>query len=287
MLKRLILLAAAALLTGQQAFASPWLTSIAAAQKKAKEKNQLIFVDLFADWCGWCHRFEQEVIPSQAFQNATDDMVLLRLNTEDGADGTRLARDLGVSSLPTFLVLTSDVMIAGTIRGYAPPAEFAKSLGGLETDFANFKKRVATEDSSKDYQKRFELAKDFRARYGLVQSETRFRKLTTDPGIPADLRDQAYYELAVTQMIAKKYDESRNTIAAFSKIQSKGDAYEKSRLLVGDTYLQQGNYTGAIAEYKKFKAAYPTSPYVKNIDNLIPQIERQIQTTAASTTGKK
>src|SRR5260370_34942558 len=98
-LKRTALLAVAALLFVQQAVASPWLKEIAAAQKKAKEKNQLIFVDLFADWCGWCHKFEQEVIPSEAFQNATDKMTLLRLNTEDGTDGTKLPRDSGINWL--------------------------------------------------------------------------------------------------------------------------------------------------------------------------------------------
>lgn len=287
MLKRLLLLAAVAILAVQPAVASPWLTSIAAAQKKAKEKNALIFVDLFADWCGWCHRFEQEVIPSQAFQNATDKMVLLRLNTEDGGDGTRLARDLGVSSLPTFLVLTNDIMIAGTIRGYAPADDFAKSLGNVETQFGEFKKRVVAVDATNDVQKQLDLAKEFRSRYGLTQSETRFKKLTTDSGVPAAIRDQAWYELAVTQMLEKKFDESRSTIAAFGKIQNKGELYEKSRLLIGDTYLQQQNFPAAVNEYKKFKAAYPQSPFIKNIDSLLPQIERQIGPQAANPSGKK
>ena len=99
-MKRTALLAVALLLFVQQAVASPWLKDIASAQKKAKEKNQLIFVDLFADWCGWCHRFEQEVIPSQAFQSSTDNMILLRLNTEDGKDGSRFAHDFGINSVP-------------------------------------------------------------------------------------------------------------------------------------------------------------------------------------------
>src|SRR3954453_4473771 len=102
-MKRIALLAAGAPLFVQQASASPWLKDIASAQKIAKEKNQLIFVDLFADWCGWGHRFEQEVIPSESFQNATENMVLLRLNSEDGKDGTKFAHYFSVNSLPTFL----------------------------------------------------------------------------------------------------------------------------------------------------------------------------------------
>lgn len=287
-MKKLILAAAAVLLVGQSAFAGAWLTSLTAAQKKAKEKNQLIFVDLFAEWCGWCHRFEQEVIPSEAFQNATDKMVLLRLNTEDGAEGTKLARDLSITSLPTFLLLTNDVMIAGTIRGYAPPKEFAKVLGDQEDKFADFKKRVDGEATiSKDYPKRLELAREIRSRYGLALAESRLKKLANELGVPAPVRDEAWYELAVTQMGARKFDESRGTIAAFAKVQNKGEMYVKSRLLIGDTYLQQGNFPSAVSEYKKFKATFPSSPYVKNIDNLLPQIERQIQLQSSASSGKK
>lgn len=276
-MKRFAVLAAIALLFVQQAVASPWLKDVATAQKKAKEKNQLIFVDLFADWCGWCHRFEQEVIPSQAFQTATDKMVLLRLNTEDGKDGTKLARDYGINSLPTFVVLNSDLMIAGIIKGYAPPKEFAESLVGAQEKYNEFMKRVSDEPSIvRDYAKRFALAKEFESRAGYTQSETRLQKLLTEPGLPVSVRDDAYFELALTQILQKKFDDARKTITKFATIQNKGEAFERSRLLVGDIYLQTGNVPGALGEYRAFKAKFPNSQYNRNVDVMIPQLERQV-----------
>jgi thioredoxin-related protein len=275
--KRTALLAAVALLFVQQAIASPWLKDTASAQKKAKEKNQLIFVDLFADWCGWCHKFEQEVIPSAAFQNATDKMVLLRLNTEDGKDGTKFARDYGVNSLPTFLVLNSDMMIAGIIKGYAAPNDFARSMGDVETKYRDFMKRASDEASiAKDYPKRLALAKEFESRAAYGQSETRLKKLITEQGVPATVRDDAYFELALTQIMQKKYDDAKKTINTFGTIQNKGDAFERSRLLIGDIYLQTGNLPGALQEYKSFSTKYPNSAYKTNIDAMITQLERQI-----------
>lgn len=276
-MKRFALLAAIALLFAQQAVASPWLKDVATAQKKAKEKNQLIFVDLFADWCGWCHKFEEDVIPSQAFQNATDDMVLLRLNTEDGRDGTKLARDYGINSLPTFVVLNSDLMIAGVIKGYVPAKEFAETLGGVEVKYKEFIKRVNAEPSiAKDYTKRFDLAKEFESRAAYSQSETRLRKLLAEPALPAGVRDNVYFELALTQILQKKFDDAKKTIAKFALVQNKGDAYERSRLLVGDIYMQMGNVPGALDEYRAFKAKYPNSQYNRNLDLMIPQLERQM-----------
>jgi predicted negative regulator of RcsB-dependent stress response len=271
------LLAVAALLFVQQAVASPWLKDTASAQKMAREKKQLIFVDLFADWCGWCHRFEQEVIPSLAFQTATDKMVLLRLNTEDGKDGSKFARDYAINSLPTFLVLNSDLMIAGMIKGYVPSTEIKQSIGDVEGKYKEFMKRVNDEDSiSKDYAKRLALAKEFESRGAYVQSEARLRKLVAEPAIQADVRDNAYFELALTQVLQKKFDDARKTIAKFGTIQNKGDAFERTRLLIGDIYVQQGNVPAAINEYRAFKNKYPSSQYNRNLDIMIPQLENQM-----------
>jgi thioredoxin-related protein len=270
---------ALALAVSSTATASPWIKSFAQAQQKAKAKNQHIFVDLFAEWCGWCHKFEQDVIPSQAFQQATDDMVLLRLNTEDQGDGTNFARRYSVSSLPTFLILDKDAVIVGIIRGYQVPNDFANSIKDVEGRYSGFMKRVAGEPSiARDFQKRLDLAKEFRIRYALTQAEDRFKKLTAEKGVPVAVRDESFYELALTQLLQKKFDDTMATIQKFGSLQKTGEQYEKSRLLVGDVYLQQGKVDRAVAEYRSFKATFPQSQYVKNIDMILPQLERQIPT---------
>jgi thioredoxin-related protein len=284
--RRILLVAAASALVAGQVFAGPWLTSVDAAQKKAKATKQLIFVDLWADWCGWCHKFEKEVVPTEAFQKATDDMILLRLNTEDGKEGTKLAREYGIRNLPTFIVLNEDLLIAGQIRGYAPANEFAKLIGQTREGYKDFLKRAGSEASfAKDYPKRLQLAREYRERMGLSQSETRFSKLLGEAGLPAGVRDDAYYDLAYTQFVGKKYDKALETLKKFSSVQTKGDAYERSRLLVGDIYLTQGNLLAAANEYRLFKKSFPNSPYVKNIDIVLPQVERQLN--AAPPTAKK
>ena len=278
-MKRIALLAVAVLLVQQQAFAAgTWIKTYSQALQKAKTKNQNIFVDLFADWCGWCHKFEQDVIPSEAFQKASDSMVLLRLNTEDGADGSAFAQKFGVTSLPTFLILAPDSSIVGILRGYQPPAEFAGSMKEAERRYDEFLKRAAGEGSyAKDYQKRLDLAKEFRMRYALPKAESRFKSLATEKGPPVNVRDEAFYELALVQLLQKRYDDTLATINKFGTVQTKGDAYERARILVGDVYLQQGNYARAAAEYKKFKATFPSSPLNKNIDMILPRVEQQIK----------
>ena len=276
-MKRTLLLAAAALLFTQQAFAGPWLKSLAEAKKKAKASNELIFVDLFADWCGWCHKMEQEVFPSEAFQKVTDDKILLRLNTEDGGEGTKLAQEFGITSLPTFLLLTPQGTIAGTLRGYFPANEFVKALADTENGYKTFRKHVAQESAMKsDYATRLDLAREFRAHYELDESTKRFATLTTDNGVPMLIRDTAFYELALTQTMQKKYDDAQKTIRKFGSVQTKGENYEKARLLLGDIYVQQGNYKSALTEFKAFKENFPKSQYIANVDVVLPQLEQRV-----------
>ncbi|HEX8255375.1 MAG TPA: thioredoxin family protein [Thermoanaerobaculia bacterium] len=278
-MKRLSILAAVLTLAlAPQSFAGTWLKTVAAAQKVAKEKNQLILVDMFADWCGWCHRFEREVFPAEVFQKATADMVLLRLNTEDGKEGSEMAKRFGVTSLPTFVLLTPDLSMAGQIRGYSPAPTFVQMLKDSRTKHEQFMVRVKNEKNlGKDYVSRLQLAKDFTARSAYNESEPRLRKLTTEKGIPAAIRDEAYYELALAHVMQGKYADATKTINELNGLSKLGESVERSRLLLGQIYLQQGNLLQARDEFRAFKAAFPNSPLIRNIDQVLPEIEKRVK----------
>jgi thioredoxin-related protein len=276
-LKRsLILSAVLAFALAPQTYAGAWLKTVAEAQKVAKEKNRLILVDMFAEWCGWCHRFEREVFPSEIFQKATADIVLLRLDTEDGKEGTQMARKYGITSLPTFVLLTPDLTMAGQIRGYAPPPKFVEMLKDTRMKHDQFMRRVKNEPSlGKDWVQRLELAKDFTARSAYDQSEPRLRKLTTEKGIPAAIRDEAFYELAVVFVMQNKYAEAQKVITDLNKLSKLGESVERSRLLLGQIYMQQGNLTAARDEFRNFKERFPNSALIQNVNQVLPELEKR------------
>lgn len=264
-------------LLAQTGSAVTWHKTILAAQNEAKARKQLIFVDMFAEWCGWCHKMEREVFPSEKFQHVTSDMVLLRVNIEDRAEGTRLAREFSATALPTFLILTSDLKLAGMIQGYAPATEFTNRLGEVRNAYESFKKKLKLAVANpKDHKLRVEIASEMNMRRTYAEAETELTKLLGEKSLVADLRDQAYYQLAVSQFSQKKYDASTVTLKKFASIQSKGEPFERSRLLLGDIYLNQGNYKGALAEFRSFKQKYPSSPFAKNVDSIMPQLERVV-----------
>jgi thioredoxin-related protein len=276
--RRIIVAAVLALTLAPQTFAAgTWLKDVTAAQKAAKAKNQLILVDMFAEWCGWCHRFEREVFPAEAFQKATNDIVLLRLNTEDGAEGTKFAQKFGVTSLPTFLLLTPDLTMAGMIRGYSPATEFVRMLGETRQKHQQFLVRVKNEANlGKDYMGRLELAKEFTSRSAYAESDPRLRKLVAEKGIPPGIRDEAYYQLAVSQVMQAKFDDAIKTIGQLTALSKLGESVEHARLLRGEIYMQQGNLTAARDEFRSFKAMFPNSPLIRNVDQVLPEIEKRL-----------
>ena len=257
--------------------AGTWMKSVSAAQKVAKEKNQLILVDMFAEWCGWCHRFEREVFPSSVFQNATSDIVLLRLDTEDGSEGTMFARKYSVTSLPTFLLLSPDLSLAGVLRGYAPANDFAKSLKDTRVKYEAFMKRSQNEAAiAKDPVQRLALAKEYVQRATYDKSEPRLRKLVTEKGIPVAVRDEAYYQLALSYALQRRYTDGHKAVNDLRSVSKVGDWVEHARLLSAQMYVDQGNLLAAVNELRSFKAAFPKSPLNANVDMVLPAIEKQL-----------
>ena len=262
-----------------QANAVEWIKSVSSAQAKAKAKNQLIFVDLFAQWCGWCHRFEADVVPTPDFQKATKDMVLLRVDTEDRGEGTKLAQQFQITTLPTFLILNSDLSIAGVIRGYAPAPTFVKKIDEALLKNKNFQVWVKQESNySKDYPKRLEIVREFQQRRAFTESEPRLKKLTLEKGVPLAFRDEAYFELASQYAQLGKLDDAVKTLDSFAKIQKEGEFFERSEILRGNVYLQQGKVADAVEVLKIFKERFPNSPYIPNVDSALPLLEQQLKT---------
>lgn len=206
-----------------------WHKDIAAARKEAVARKQLILVDMTASWCGWCRRFEKEVYPSPLFEKAVRDVTLLRLDTEDGKEGSEFSGKYGVSQLPTFLLLTSDLAVAGVLQGYSPAPEFAEKLDQVRKDYAVFNQRAKNEASiAKDPVARLAFAKELTQRRMFDQAEPRLKKLAVDSGIPVALRDEAYYTLAVAYTMQSQFEKALATIRELTTRSKLGESVERA-----------------------------------------------------------
>jgi thioredoxin-related protein len=271
---RILLILIVVILVPPQAFAAKWHGTLEAAAAEAKKTNRMILVDMYADWCGWCKRFELEVYPSERFQAVAKNLVLLKLDTEDGKEGTDLARRWSVTSLPTFVMLTPDLVIAGYLRGYSPPAEFVRRIEEAESAWLEFRKRVVNEPKTATDAEKMALTAELMGRGDLVTAETRLKQHVTSSD--SSVRDNAYHMLALLYRAQARFDLASMTAKKGLSLNGAGETAEQLQLLLAEIYMEQRNYKAALAEYKRFRTQFPGSSMIGTVNFIVPQLEAEI-----------
>ncbi len=80
----------------------------------------------------------------------------------------------------------------------------------------------------KDPAQRLALAKELTQRHMFDKAEARLKKLTTEAGIPAAFRDDAYFTLAITYTMQSKFKEALATINELTSRSTLGEAVERA-----------------------------------------------------------
>lgn len=139
-----LVLAISVSLSGQFARAeSGWLNDYKKAQEEAKASNKFLLLNFTgSDWCGWCIKFDREVLSQPQFKDyARDNLVLVELDfpraksqsAEVRKQNLELAQHYEVVGFPTIVVLNSDGQAVWHYDGYFPggPEAFIAELQKL------------------------------------------------------------------------------------------------------------------------------------------------------------
>lgn len=116
----------------QSKVALNWNTSIDAALAAAKDNNQIIMVDFFAEWCAACKEFEHITFPAAEVGAALSKINLVRIDmTFEGAEIDALTERFSILGLPwiTFLAPDGSEIKGHEITGFLKPADFLAHLG--------------------------------------------------------------------------------------------------------------------------------------------------------------
>jgi thioredoxin-like negative regulator of GroEL len=161
----------------EDAVEGPWLSSVDEALELAAATDRHLLVDLWAEWCTWCKKLEENVFSTPTFLSYADRYVLLRVDTEDGDEGTRLKERFEIHSLPTTLILSHEMVKVGELQGYLEAEQYVQSLE-LERMMYHLLIRAFDEsDGKSDAETLKMMADDFHSRRDGVRAATLYRKV--------------------------------------------------------------------------------------------------------------
>ena len=191
-----------------------WHEELEPALAAAAKSDRYVLVDLYAEWCGWCHKLDAEVFGTEPFARFAEDYVLLRVDVEDGAEGTWLQERLGATSLPTLAVVDADLVRVGTVRGFYPTPLFIQRVRsaviGYETILERDEKRLAAGDAADLVR----LAEELRARQDGRRAARAYRRLLEQPGTPAARRARYQLNLADALRLARDWQGADRALGA-------------------------------------------------------------------------
>jgi len=97
----------------------------------AAERDTVVMVEFYTDWCNWCRRMASDTFTEPAVRAELAKLVALKLNAE--GDGAELAARYGIDSYPTMIFFDARRNEMERILGYLPPDKFLRRVQRIRT----------------------------------------------------------------------------------------------------------------------------------------------------------
>lgn len=111
--------------SGEQAVR--WQANLETAKRMAQQRNQMVLIHFWADWCRSCKEMEQEVFAGSEVVAALETgFVPVKVNVDHFP---HTCQRYGVSVLPSDVIITPEGHLVGKIEGKATQSQYLAKLG--------------------------------------------------------------------------------------------------------------------------------------------------------------
>ena len=100
-----------------------------AAIATAGQEDKIVMLDVYTDWCTWCHKLDEEVYSDQKVADEVNkDFVALKVNPEKGKANKEFVERYQVRGFPTILFLNGKGEEVHRLVGFKPAEGFLEEL---------------------------------------------------------------------------------------------------------------------------------------------------------------
>jgi thioredoxin-like negative regulator of GroEL len=256
-----------------------WIHSVDAALADAKSTGRPILLDMYTDWCEWCHALDDTTYVDSAFIAYSRKFTMARVNAE--VDTVNAAK-YSVKSYPTVLILHPDGTEIDRVVGYSRAPEFIAEiedyLAGKNT-IAALEAEAAARGTDPAVVAR--LADKYFGHGLYEQARTQYLKLAElDPKNTTGQVDDGLYSVARMYRKDKDYANARKYAKIIIDRYPTSDMYRPALLEFAGAWRRQGELATARGLYLDYAKRFPD-------DGDAPFAREQADTLAAKLAAMK
>lgn len=261
--------------------AAEWHRDLDTALAQAREADHYVIVDLFAEWCGWCHVLDEQVFSSEPFEKFARDFELARVDVDHDEMGPELQVRYEVDGLPTILVLTGDGVLVGKVKGMAPTLEYIGNIRREVTVYENLEKLYEKVDETTDPKRLRALAETFHRRHDGARAADLYQRLVDRGWEEPQGKAALPLRLADALRLTGDWDRALAT-AAQARRQAQRAQQEKfieaADLLAIRIANDQGDCSRERSAMERFLEAHPESRHRASVRTSLSKIDNGLRT---------
>lgn len=250
-----------------------WMTNWEQAVEVAKERNKLIVLDLYTNWCSYCRMMDVQTYGDPlVIQDLGPEYVWLRLNAETEEDGRQAQRRFRVMGYPTTLLIEPEEGLFEKTSGFLTAEQLGEELNRHRESLKpilELRARVRIHPESNEtmrelaaaYMEQRHYAGAERMYHALIQADSDFEL------------DKSYFSLAIS--LAQQGKERQ----ALQRLDTLRNRFPHSKLLghamalQGELHLNLGNRSEAASIWREYLSLFSDHPMAKRIMEELKRIE--------------